>query len=103
MLKVRLWGRTRDKESFYENSNISILDYEILTCYTSLKCPECPLHVYLCYMEIFKGFSQINWRKSEKSFFNKDFPLDIVRKPKKILTVILRSIMQGNVPLLFFI
>ena len=55
----------------------------------------------LCYMEIFKGLSQINWRKSEKRFLNKDFPLDIVRKSKKTLTLILRSIMQGNVSLFF--
>ena len=37
------------------------------------------------------------------TFFNKDFLLDIVRKSIKILTVILKSIMEGSVSHFFYV
>ena len=44
-------------------------------------------------MDVFKGLGKIDRTKSEK-FSNKDISLDIVRKPIKILTVILNSSMS---------
>ena len=50
-------------------------------------------------MDLFKGLGKIDWIKGEihTKLFNKDTSLDIVRKAIKILTVILKSSMEGNV------